>query len=234
MPPIPVYANTPLHPDGVTPKTAAPDVGGGQQDVKQPNPAPTATTTTAVPSTTHDPSVPPPPQPGARPTPPTSSAAAPTSSIPPPPPQPGAIPSTITATYTTTHTTPLPPPSQFSIPTPNINYAPTHTTTTTTSYARNPSIPPLAQFSPAEAGAGAGADGGSERRSLEHPPGYVQNPYAVDGTAQDRARFESAHQEAREEEGVMGMVRGFVGRAGSVAKGLEEGAWKFIDGKGGK
>lgn len=212
MPPIKVYANAPLHPDGVTPKTAeaAPDE----------QPAPIPTPTTSLPHT--DPSQPPPPQPGARPQP----GPAPTASLStdPPAPQPGATPQPIiTATHTTTTTSVLPPPSQLSIPPPTENYAPTRSTN---------AVP---QPSPFEHGGVTSlpVTGGlhGRRASLEHPPGYVQNPYAADGTAADRARLGEAARQAHEEEGVIGSVKGWVQGAGETLGKLEGEAWKWAQGK---
>jgi len=226
MPPIPVYANVPLKPDGVTPQTAALEDGAASN---QQTPTPT-TNPTAIEKVLHDPSAPLPPQPGARPIPSTATSGA--SSSNPPRAQPGAFPNphggqTITAHHTTTQTSYLPPPSQLSIPSPVQNQAPRRSTLTT----NTPSIPhpaPIAQFSPAETGSG------ERRHSLEHPPGYQQNPYAQDGSAQDRARFENAALEAKQEEGVLGSVKAWAGYAGESLKKGEEAAWKFIQEKGGK
>jgi len=228
MPPIPVYANLPLHPDGVTPTTAPPE---GEASLSRPNPAPTQTTN-APPSSTsqYDPSAPPPPQPGARPMPRAAPTATPSYGDPPEP-QPGASPTVhhghhITAIHTTTHTVPLQPPPQLSIPAPTQNQAPTHST-----QPNIPAIPypaPLAQYSPVERGIS------EERRSLEHPPGYIQNPYAADGTANDRVRFAEADMKAKEEEGVLDSVKGWIGGVGEMAKKAEDGAWKWAQGKGGK
>lgn len=89
----------------------------------------------------------------------------------------------------------------------------------------------MPQTSPYETGR-VDLSGESKRRSLEHPPGYVQNPYAADGTAQDRARFEHANQQASEEEGVLGTVKSYLGGAGSALKKAEESAWDFAKGLG--
>jgi hypothetical protein len=211
MPPIKLYTHAPLHPDGVTPKTAEPETA--QEQLPQP------TRTTNLPQT--DPSLPPPPQPGARPQPgpaPTAGLAAS-----PPPPQPSAVPhSTVTAIHTTTTTGQLPPPTQFNIPPPTTNQAPTHSTY-------------IPQPSPFETGASAPLThvGGLHRRnsSVGHPPGYQQNPYAIDGSASDRTKFEEAAQLASEEEGVMGTVRNLVNGAGKTLEKLEDEAWKWAKGK---
>ena len=118
------------------------------------------------------------------------------------------------------------------MPPPTSNQAPTHSTY----------IPPGAQPSPYETGAtapstivgGSGGGGGglqNRRASLEHPPGYVQNPYAQDGTPSDRARFEEAAREARDEEGVVGTLRNVMAGAGKKLEELEEEAWRWAKGK---
>jgi hypothetical protein len=68
---------------------------------------------------------------------------------------------------------------------------------------------------------------------LEHPPGYVQNPYAADGTVHDRVRFEHANQQASEEEGIFGTVKSYLGGAGSALKKAEESAWNMAKEFGG-
>jgi hypothetical protein len=72
---------------------------------------------------------------------------------------------------------------------------------------------------------------GQRRPSLEHPPGYQQNPLAADGTANERARFEEAAMRASEEEGVMGAVRNYLATAGKKLENLESEAWKLAKGK---
>jgi hypothetical protein len=209
MPPIKLFTDAPLHPDGVTLKTAEPEAG----QIPQP------TRTTNLPPINL--SNPPPPQPGARP----QAGPAPTAGISsgPPPPQPGAVPQpVITATHTTTTTGQLPPPPQLNIPPPTSNRAPTHST----------HIP---QPSPFETGATAPVTrvGGLHGRkpSLEHPPGYVQNPYAADGTVSDRVKFDEAGDRASEEEGVMGTVKNLVQGAGKTLEKLEDEAWKWAKGR---
>jgi len=71
------------------------------------------------------------------------------------------------------------------------------------------------------------------RPSLEHPPGYVQNPYAADGSASDRAKFEDTARRASEEEGVLGTVKSYLGGVGVGLKKAEEEAWKLAKGLGG-
>jgi hypothetical protein len=61
----------------------------------------------------------------------------------------------------------------------------------------------------------------------------MQNPYAADGTANDRVRFAEADMKAKEEEGVLGSVKGWIGGVGELAKKAEADAWKWAQGKGG-
>lgn len=235
MPPIPVYNQTPLHPQGITPQTAT--------EENTQNPRPTQTYTEATPTSTSSTyNGPPPPQPGARPPAPTSSSAQPFfSDLPPPAPQAGAHPApntldkpVITETHTITQTSlgdPTAPPAQFSVPAPDNNIGNTPSKSTiydAGSTYRAPPQPPTA--SPFETGAGDGPRSGSSRRSLEHPPGYTQNPYAADGTADHRARVEANEQREREEEGMMGQVRGILGSLGQGLQKAEEGVWKAIGG----
>lgn len=118
----------------------------------------------------------------------------------------------------------MPFPPQFSDPFPATNYAPTHSTQPD----RTKSFSHASQYLPVDGGDNYGH---KRNHSIEHPPGYQQNPYAADGTAEDRARFARAQEEAKEQEGVMGSVRQWVGRASIVAKDLEDGAWKYFNEK---
>jgi hypothetical protein len=59
----------------------------------------------------------------------------------------------------------------------------------------------------------------------------VQNPYAADGTASDRARFGEAARRASEDEGVVGTVRSLVQGAGKTLEKLEDEAWKWARGR---
>ena len=59
----------------------------------------------------------------------------------------------------------------------------------------------------------------------------MQNPYAQDGTPSDRARFEEAAREARDEEGVVGTLRNVMAGAGKKLEELEEEAWRWAKGK---
>jgi hypothetical protein len=71
----------------------------------------------------------------------------------------------------------------------------------------------------------------ARKPSLENPPGYVQNPYAQDGTPSDRAKFEDAARQATEEEGVVGTLRNVMAGAGKKLEEAEEAAWRWAKGK---
>ena len=81
---------------------------------------------------------------------------------------------------------------------------------------------PLPQTSPAE------------RHSLEHPPGYMQNPYAADGTAAQRAQWEGqgAGLAGEEGEGAMGQAKAWLAGAGEGLKRAEEKAWRLVNSAG--
>ncbi|KAF1985241.1 hypothetical protein K402DRAFT_455219 [Aulographum hederae CBS 113979] len=233
MPPIPVYTNAPIHPIGVTPETAAPEAQASSP-TRTTNPPPTTTTTASVESPG-----PPPPQPGARPVAPTASlhSRSNSSSKYIPQPQPGAVPSaspaTPTATATINSTTtlqqpPLPPP-QLSMPAPTSNYASTHSTTAASPTHQGPTTLPLGPVaSPTEAGT-------DQRHSIEHPPGYVQNPYAADGTAEQRARYAMVAEQERGSGGfgALGVGGGLPGvGGGNCGGGLGEGGGGGFDDNG--
>lgn len=135
-----------------------------------------------------------------------------------------ANPPSVTATHTTTETLQTGPPAQFAIPPPSSNPAPTRSTAAALAAPMPRTDAPLAQPSPAEAGAPL-------RHGLEHPPGYVQNPYAADGTAAQRARLQAAQEEGGEgEDGVLGQAKRWVESAGEGLKRAEESAWKWVNG----
>ncbi|KAF2230975.1 hypothetical protein EV356DRAFT_507932 [Viridothelium virens] len=244
---------------GQSPRQYAPAAPGAA-----PAPAPTGSITSNVPEVHAVPQQleptrtipaasdgPPPPQPGSVPVP---GATAPmtasqnTGSIPPPP-RPGDAPQTtptssqsaaITpAPSTTTAGAPQGPPSQFSIPPPTQNAAPTRSTTggTTLSYE-------------GQYGTGAGQTGGVPPAMLsaqsrgesavnpEHPPGYVQNPYADMMSASQRAANDEAGgaggvpvSSGEGEGGLWDTAKKWVGEAGKGLQQLEEETWKRVNGK---
>ncbi|KAF2837722.1 hypothetical protein M501DRAFT_985952 [Patellaria atrata CBS 101060] len=202
MPPIPIHLNDPIStaaakPDGTTPQTAS---SSSDHPHHQQLP-PTRTFPASIPATTTATFDPPPPQPAARPRPPTSSTPAPTGTTPiPPAPHAGPSPSPViteTRTVTETRAAEPPPPPQLSFPAPQQ----THLSTKST-------IAGIPQPSPFQSGysterdmdRGKGEETDMGRHSIEHPPGYVQNPYP-DGTAAERERLNRAKED---EEGVLG------------------------------
>ena len=198
-------------------------------------PAPTRTTNT---SSQH---APPTPQPGAVPVP----QAATTTVKPsvPPPPKAGEKPKSpeyyapvhATPTHVATQTQPY--PQQMSIPPPALSYPGQPPASVTFQNPIPPFAPPSSLYSPGETQQHSqptptipGADGGKARRSLEHPPGYVQNSNAMDMTPTQRSAMQ---QESRSES--LGFSDNNNGNAGY---GQEESVWdvakRFAKGVGDK
>jgi hypothetical protein len=209
----------------VTPETAS-----GKKDTPPPTRTVPATTTAA---TSYSP---PPPQPGGRPTQPSATAAPPSSD--PPPPQPGPAP-VAAATHISTTTTqlhPRAPPSQFSIPTPAQPYLPTKSTTLQSHTNTNPKVPNPhlgsrpPQHSPAEPGT---SQSEPQRHSLEHPPGYAQNPYAAGSAAYEpqNQSFTGSDTQDRSDDGMWGDVKSWAGGVGEKLAAAESQAWKWAQGK---
>jgi len=150
--------------------------------------APTATSTVASSSTYG----PPPPQPGGAPVPPSPATTA--KAALPPPPKAGErlLPAEYYAPVLSTPAQPAqtqPYPSQMSQPPlGQIPYGvpPGSITSTTT----GPSFPRFAPPSTLPT-----SDASAERASLDHPPGYVQNPYASDMTPSQRLAAEQRRNE---------------------------------------
>jgi hypothetical protein len=124
----------------------------------------------------------------------------------------------------------MPPQSSYSPP--NNAYAPLGKSTSTytgtpATYTRPTTLNP----------------GSSERRpSFEHPPGYLQNPYAANLSEEKKQM--SREQEAQgglfggrldadpmEDGGVWGAVKGWVAGAGSKLAETEAEVWKRINGE---
>ncbi|KAH6642370.1 hypothetical protein C7974DRAFT_100308 [Boeremia exigua] len=215
MPPIPTYKNAPIKADGVTPQT---DDGS--------NLAPTSTSRYVPATTTVDSSAPPAPQPGARPTP---TATAPPNSNGPPPPQPG-----YTATHISTETRVYAPPPQFTQPPPSDSQLAGRSTVTSTMASKpGPTMlnlgPVASPFQNANAGGAVPtptAVEGSERRSLEHPPGYQQAP--------DNAPYTQGGGIGggdRVAEGIGAQAWNMLSRAGGALKDAEEAAWRAVNSK---
>jgi len=82
--------------------------------------------------------------------------------------------------------------------------------------------------SPAETGSGP------ERHSLEHPPGYVQNAGAADGTAAQRTRFNDGvglgGVAGDGDDGLVGQAKRWAESAGEGLRNLEESAWRWAKG----
>ena len=175
---------------------------------QQPQPTPTRTTALL------EEQGPPAPQPGAVPVPTAYSTTSITVSTLPPPPQSGQTasrPSITSATH-------MPP--QFSMAPPPTAYMPTHSTTTTAPSSTGPhpislpqhhhpstttfSIQPLTSQTP--------------DTSLEHPPGYQQNPYA-DALTPAQRTSQDIHDKSEQ------------GASASVLSGLAPGA--LLPGRGG-
>ncbi|KAL9119404.1 MAG: hypothetical protein Q9187_004040, partial [Circinaria calcarea] len=204
---IPIFTESPISPSkatAITPQTTA-----LPQSPFSPAAAatPTATATSSYPpaqpgsslptstqpSTSTKTITPPPPQPGALPTPSTASSRSPSPrrDIPPPPrvgekahppsyyaPQP-------TPTPTGHFVSPQPFPPQMSFPSPSdprpFGQPPASTTLTSNNLLSPPQSARIPPFSPSSPTGDI-----STRKSLEHPPGYVQNPYAADMTPEQR------------------------------------------------
>ena len=244
---------------------AAPSPGAGAV------PAPTGAITSRVPqvnaslarveptrTTTAANDAPPPPQPGAMPIARTAAplTASQASSIPPPP-RAGdgptatsafSSPAAITPSPSTTSATVQDLPSQLSVPPPSQNAAPTHSTVpaTTISYGGQyrPANGQTSRVPPAVLAAQSQGETGI---SPEHPPGYVQNPYA---DMMSRTQLETnnglgrtsggmglggnsdSHAESSENEpSLWDTAKKWVGEAGKGLQQLEEEAWKRVNGK---
>ncbi|PSN67803.1 hypothetical protein BS50DRAFT_620277 [Corynespora cassiicola Philippines] len=247
MPPIPIHKNDPI-----LPTAAKADAASTPQTA---NPPPTRTAPASIPATTTaSSSNPPPPQPGARPIaptaaqppPPSSSAYAPAGAgASPPAPQPGAAPGTggaggYTATSITTETTRLANdshtlPPQFRVPPPTDSQLVGRSTTTATQ-ASKPG-PTSLNLGPAQSpfqsahsqGAVPSAGAGEERRSLEHPPGYIQ---ALDNTPYSAGPQHHQQQQGGEsDESVGGAAWSMLAKAGEALKKGEEAAWRAVRNK---
>ncbi|KAF3019419.1 hypothetical protein E8E14_012984 [Neopestalotiopsis sp. 37M] len=248
MPPIPIYADSPVaaKPSGVTPQTAVAGAAAGHEKT-------TPATVTASPTQSRTSSYPE-AKPGAVPSlpAPTGTAAAPSRAayIPPtptqglvdksdapPPPQPGAAPQP-----TASRTTHLPPPpkdgekyvspqsapapsypQQMSIPPPTMAYPAQQSGT----MAAAPPPSTTTMYS-SQIGAGSGA-----QQSLEHPPGYQQN---ADASELDRyqqsaiRRNESGYEYGSDDdEGVWNSAKKWAQATGEKLVAAETEVWKRIN-----
>ena len=249
---IQVHTQEPISPakaSGVSPQTADKPVGSSSQ---------TASITTAA---SHGY---PPAKPGAAVPTPTATSK---STYSPPAPQPGAAPIPPPPTTTTKPSLP-PPPKAGEKPMPPGYYAPVHSTATKLQpyppqMAQPPlgsypnGIPPRSTISTTEPSfplsappinLPAASAGSPSRASLEHPPGYVQNPYASDMTpaqrlAASRRENESEtspslgitnnangnHAGSGEEESVWSMTTKWARKKGEQASELHGQVWEKID-----
>ncbi len=249
---IQVHTQEPISPakaSGVSLQTADKPVGSISQ---------TASTTTAA-SYGY-----PPAKPGAAvPTPTTTSK----STYSPPAPQPGTAPVPPPPTITTKPSLP-PPPKAGEKPMPPEYYAPGHSTPTKpqpypAQMAQPPlgsypnGIPPVSTTSTTEPSFPLSAPpinlpavsaGSPTRASLEHPPGYVQNPYASDMTPAQRLAAPQPENESEtspslgftdntqgnhagfgEEESVWSMATKWAKKKGEQASELHGQVWEKID-----
>ncbi|KAK4990177.1 hypothetical protein LTR50_002651 [Elasticomyces elasticus] len=254
--------NGAFSPTSAQPGAAAMPAPTGTVQAPAPQPLPFPSALQSPTRTTQDKYSPPPPQPGAVPIPPghtrTSSGA-----ILPPPPRAGETPRAM--------------PPQMYIPPPTANAAPTHSTIptsptlrsvgaaipTTISYGALPISPtsPTSHPYPAAPAPAPTSQYSSPRTSfhesqttgLGHPSGYVQNPYAAEMTAEQRARqaavVAAEHRRStsldgilgrgavdglavqEDEEGIWGSVKGWAKSAGKRASVIEEEIWKRVNGE---
>lgn len=199
---IQIHREDPINPakaNGITPQTAYDSNGPGpSQPAKitapssyayppaQPGTAAPTPTSTVPQSSGYGP---PAPKPGAAPVPPPPSITS-KPSLPPPPPKAGEK-LLSPEHYAPVHSTPaqpLPYPLRVSQPTvdqPLKGLPPGSTTSTSTRPSFNPSAQPDNLSSPTDL---------PVRASLEHPPGYVQNPFASDMTPDQRVATEQQQE----------------------------------------
>lgn len=187
-------------------------------------PAPTPT----LPQATNVHHGPPPPQPGATPI--SSSPARAVKPSLPPPPKVGETlrspeyyaPAQVTPTTTLQ---PQPYPQQMTLPSPaEINGQPPASTTSTSfgpSFLSAPSSNHLQQSRPTPTNSFPASSNGGAQANLQHPPGYVQNPYASDLTPDQRYATEQASQSV----GSQGLGYNERRETGNAGFEEEEGVW---------
>ena len=203
-----------------------PDYPSARPGASAPAPTPTR------PRAADAPHGPPPPQPRATPN-PSSSAITAKPSLPPPPKVGEVLRSP--EYYSPAQATPTKPvqsqpyPQQMTLPSPiTSNGQPPASTSSTSihpSFASTPFLSTPQQARPISANPSPSSGGGGDGASLEHPPGYIQNPYASDLTPDQRFATEQASQPAgsqtlgysdrretsnagfEDEEGVWGMAK---------------------------
>ena len=159
---------------------------------------------------------PPAPQPGAAPVPPPPITTARPSV--PPPPKAGEKPLS-PEHYTPVHSTPAQPQpyppqaSQSPVDDPPRALPPGSTTSTSTGPSYNPVAPPSSRIPTSSTDVP-----GRAPASLEHPPGYVQNPFASDMRADQR--FSAQQEQENGSEGVTSL--GYTDNSKGARPGLED------------
>lgn len=165
--------------------------------------APTATRT--IPPSSGE--GPPAPQPGGVPVPPPPTITAPASLPPPPKAGEKALPPEHYAPVHSTSVPPQPYPSQLSQPrvdAPLKGVPAGSTTSASTRPSFNPSVRP------------SNSTDTPVRASLEHPPGYVQNPFASDMTPDQRFAAEQEHENRSDTSPPLGYTDNAQGRKPSL------------------
>lgn len=227
---VPIYTEspiTPAKPSGVTPQTAinknqtptaatksASGIASSNLNYPPPQPGPVATlpTPTQAPKSHYEP---PPPQPGAFPS--ASSAAITAKPSLPPPPRVGEVPKP-PEYYAPHHSPPktltqrrqYPPQMMLSMTEPSKGQPPSSTTSTATytpAFTPSTSLPTTERLQPTPTSPlpgnnhGNGQLGAGSGVSLDHPPGYIQNPYASNDTLPDhRFATEQTNNSPRREQ----------------------------------
>ena len=250
---IQVHTQEPISPakaSGVSPQTAdkpsgsdsqsAATTGAASHGYRPAKPGAAVPTPTATSKSTYSP---PAPQPGTAPVPPPPATT--TKPSLPPPPKAGEKPMP-PEYYAPVHSTPTrlqPYPPQMAQP-PLGSYPngiPHGSTTSTTVPSFPPSAPPISLTAASSAGS-------PTRASLEHPPGYVQNPYASDMTPAQRLAAPQRENESEtsqplgftdnakgsqagfgDDESVWSMASKWAKRKGEQATELHGQVWEKID-----
>lgn len=249
---IPVYTQSPISTTAAKPSGTTP-YNPSNEASRTTGPASVEATTTALPTSTY-----PPAQPGSRPPAPTGTAnqyaplqPTPTTSSAdagPPAPQPGAFP-------TLASKAPLPPPPragekyeppiapqssampsymppQMNIPVPTQAIG-SHQQPTSTSTAPSSSYPVNLPSDTSD----------NARRSLDHPPGYQQNTYASEMSADQRRASEAQQNSSNygippgqgggtggfEEQSVWDTAKSWASQAGEKLSAVEAEVWKKIN-----
>ena len=199
---IPVHTHSPI---SATNSSVAPKALNDDQSLSaRPGAAPPTPTRT---TNTNSQYTPPPAQPGPVPLPQSATITA-KPSVPPPPragekAKPPEYYAPVHATPTHAATQAQPYPQQMSIPPPGHSY-PSQPPVSITSLNQLSPLPQPSNLNlsaetqqPQPTRTFHGADGVEARRSLEHPPGYVQNSHALDMTPDQRLAMQQEHQSGR-------------------------------------